>query len=137
MDQHSNYPEFKGSIMYVNPVQPGLQFIQSGPLGKGVISIVGDLVSIVTNPQLVDNLDKIVHDLDSFPFVKKDPNHKDLSSLFNSMFSNHIEMINRLHISLKTYFSKKGRYGVPYPRFGRLSHFDELGGKKRYIAIGN
>jgi hypothetical protein len=24
-----------------------------------------------------------------------------------------------------------------YPTLGRLAHFDDLGGKKRYIAIGN
>lgn len=126
-------------MYYLGPVNPGLQFIQSGPYGRGIMSVVGDLITAISNNDLVKLLDKIIEDLNSYPFIKKDKRYTDLSSveilgvLSMDIFRRILDLYNE---RLKVFFSKK-KHGVPYPRYGRLASFDELGGKKRYIAIGN
>nr|DAZ90606.1 TPA_asm: RdRp [Nebalia bipes mitovirus 1] len=123
----------KGPSYYLNPHHGGSQWIVRGPHGKGFLAILGDLASVVSYPKIIENLDYIGTWVRNQPYVKNQSEYS-LAYYIRAFFNNGTDTLHKLHDILQSN-PKLLKWG--YPTLGRLAHFNEVGGKKRYIALGN
>jgi hypothetical protein len=104
-----------------------------GPHGKGFLSILADFAALSTQPGLVSNLDEIRSWLATQPFIRNQ--RKGRLTYYLSFFR--VEGICLLTKLLPILQSSHTLSKWGFPTLGRLAYFDDVGGKKRYVALGN
>lgn len=132
----------KASDYYLQPnAMLGTQWIVSGPYGKGLKAILGDIITFLSNHTILTLSDKICDWYTGSPWftgilddevtdfsVKKPVNLITRETIRSRL----VHFADRNFTKSDSSFSKKG-----YPAIGRIATFAEGGGKIRYIAIGN
>jgi hypothetical protein len=98
------------------------------------MSLVADLASLVAYPDLVKQLDKIRACLSSIPMVDEQAPSRVTYYLRRFILPNGVQTLDKL---LNILLSKGSLSKWGFPTLGRLAHFNDPGGKKRYIAICN
>lgn len=124
----------KNRDTYLNPVNSGSRWGVSTPYGRGLWAILRDLLLAFTDLWL-ESVRKPITDW------YNNSNLVDGSSLVNRVtyYAKRFQSIGPgLLYQLRLLFSDS-RFSKKWggPTLGRLAHFDDIGGKKRYIAIGN
>lgn len=123
----------KGPSHYLNPRQLGTQWMVRGPHGRGLLSLLGDLCSLVAYPLVVNYLDNIRTFLKSYPLIDEQAEGR-VTYYLSAFISGRSNTLGKMLCILQ---SKKILSKWGFPTLGRLAHFDDFGGKKRYIALGN
>jgi len=123
-------PPISGRSFYLNPQHMGRQWVVSGPNGKGLLAILIDITSLSQNPIIIEKLDKIAAWCGSQKSVS-DQGSTSIKYYIDLLGWNILGILHNIFITNATYQHKS------YPALGRITHFDDVGGKKRYIALGN
>lgn len=123
-----------GTLDYVGSNQVGSIFIVKGPHGSGVKNFLIDLVYIVTQGGCHDQLEAIRQYTNNLP--QTSPTSRGIS--FMEILKNFKVLLGRSLPLIRELITKSSTAkAVNYPSQGRLAVFDDVGGKKRYIALGN
>jgi hypothetical protein len=122
----------KGPKYNLRPTLKGVgQWLVSGPFGKGIISYILDIVSILRNKEIMYLLGSISNLFSKIPFFKKAPIDKWLKPSHLRRF---LKLSPEQLEYIKDFFQVKKKGGLS---LGKITYFLETGGKIRYIKLGN
>jgi hypothetical protein len=104
-----------------------------GPHGKSFLAVLADFVTAVTQPRWFDSSTILGNFYRRCGRIREIGDNR-VTYYATALFSRSSTYIRWLHNQLLANPQLKK---IGYPRLGRLTTFDEVGGKKRYIALGN
>jgi hypothetical protein len=125
--------DFKGNF---TPGCLGNQWRVSLPFGRGIKAILLDLIIALKRQWLCKTIDPLLLWYDIMPWFK-DRGER----LFKTLSEYHVTFLSVLKDnkeSIEKFVSDHPRVkNLNRESFARLAYFNDTGGKKRYIAIGN